>query len=91
MRATRILVSGIVQGVGYRQWTRRRAIALGVNGWVRNRFDGRVEILAEGDVRAVDQLIAECHDGPRYADVTNVEPTDTDATGANEFTVRNTA
>ncbi len=91
MRATRILVSGVVQGVGYRQWTRRRAIALALAGWVRNLYDGRVEILVEGDVRAVDQLVAECADGPRYADVANVEPADVPATGLTGFAVHPTA
>ncbi len=57
MIAAHVLVSGIVQGVGYRWWTRRTAAELGLRGWVRNLYDGRVEIWVEGDPERVRTLI----------------------------------
>ena len=70
--AKQILVSGVVQGVGYRAWTRRTAKQLGVRGFARNIDDGRVEIHAEGDARAIDALVAACRRGPTYASVDDV-------------------
>jgi acylphosphatase len=52
------LVHGMVQGVGFRWWTRRRALELGLVGEVRNLPDGRVSVIAEGDQRACDALLA---------------------------------
>jgi acylphosphatase len=52
------VVAGLVQGVGFRWWTRRRALELGLVGEVRNLPDGRVEVIAEGDQRACDALLA---------------------------------
>jgi acylphosphatase len=72
MRTVRIMVSGRVQGVGYRWWTVGQAKALGLRGWVRNRRDGSVEILASGDGEAVQRLAELCSDGPSAARVTNV-------------------
>lgn len=75
----RIVVSGRVQGVGFRFATRRQAAALGVHGWVRNTEDGRVEMLVEGDRAAVDALQAWCQRGPSGARVTNVVASDSAA------------
>ena len=86
--AAQLIVSGIVQGVGYRYWTERVARELGVNGWVRNLEDGRVEIFAEGERHAIDSLIERCKVGPRSAQVNNVEARPAKATGASEFTIR---
>jgi acylphosphatase len=72
--AKRILVSGRVQQVGYRDWTVRAAKALDLTGWVRNRSDGRVEIHAEGDEAAIDQLIDACRTGPPLARIDAVDP-----------------
>lgn len=69
----RAVVSGLVQGVWYRQSCRREAERLGVSGWVRNRPDGRVELEAEGPRSAVDALLAWAHDGPPRALVESVE------------------
>jgi acylphosphatase len=56
IRAT-VFVRGAVQGVGFRWWTRARARELGVSGWARNTFDGRVEVVAEGSPVAVTRLL----------------------------------
>jgi acylphosphatase len=50
-------VSGRVQGVGFRWWTRSRALELGLVGWARNTADGRVEVVAEGDRESLDRLV----------------------------------
>ena len=74
--AKRIRVHGRVQGVFYRGWTVERARALGLSGWVRNRRDGTVEILASGPGEAVDALIEQCRQGPSVAVVTEIEVED---------------
>jgi acylphosphatase len=68
----RVFVDGAVQGVGYREFTRRAALRLGVTGWVRNRSDGAVEALICGPSTAVEALIAEMRKGPRSAVVNNL-------------------
>jgi len=68
-----VLVSGRVQGVFFRDHTRRWASALGLTGWVRNQTDGRVEVLAEGDKKSLEDLIARLRVGPPAALVENVE------------------
>jgi acylphosphatase len=65
----RVVVSGRVQGVGFRQHAVTEAERLQVSGWVRNLPDGRVELLAEGDKQAVEALVAWCKRGPRLARV----------------------
>jgi len=69
----RMIISGRVQGVWFRDSTRGKARELGVHGWVRNRHDGDVEVLAEGPEEKVSQLIAWCHHGPPHAGVTLVK------------------
>jgi acylphosphatase len=73
MTAQRIIVSGRVQRVGYRDWTVRVAQQLGVRGWVRNLRDGRVELLAEGDEEALGALAEALREGPPMARVDHVE------------------
>ena len=68
----RVVVEGYVQGVGYREFTRRAALRLGVSGWVRNRSDGAVEALICGPPVAVEALIVEMRRGPRSAVVKSV-------------------
>jgi acylphosphatase len=68
-----IFVSGRVQGVFFRQNTRRQAQSLRVKGWVRNLPDGRVEAVFEGEESAVKMLVDYCRYGPSAARVENVE------------------
>ncbi len=69
----RLIVEGRVQGVWFRDSTRREARSLGVYGWVRNRRDGSVEVVAEGPEGAVKRLVAWCHEGPPAASVSRVQ------------------
>ncbi|MCX7785781.1 MAG: acylphosphatase [candidate division WOR-3 bacterium] len=66
-----IIVSGRVQGVFFRDFTRRKAQLLGLTGWVRNTDDGKVEIVAEGKKDKLEQLIAAVKIGPASAKVTD--------------------
>ncbi|MCX7790884.1 MAG: acylphosphatase [Chloroflexaceae bacterium] len=77
----RVVISGRVQGVGFRAHTRTRARSLGVQGWVRNLPDGRVEAVFEGTRAAVQQMVSWCYSGPNYAAVEKVEVTWETATG----------
>ncbi|MGH6797324.1 MAG: acylphosphatase [Roseiarcus sp.] len=74
----RVVVEGSVQGVGYREFTRRAALRLGVSGWVRNRSDGSVEALVRGSPDAIEALIAEMRKGPRFAVVDSLSVTQRD-------------
>ncbi len=71
--AKRLRIHGRVQGVFYRGWTVDTAEKLGLDGWVRNRLDGSVEVLVAGSPSAVEALIAACHQGPPSARVDLVE------------------
>ena len=72
-RRVHIVVRGRVQGVFFRASTLERAQELGLRGWVRNRPDGAVEIVAEGDEAAVASLVDWCHHGPPSARVESVD------------------
>ena len=74
----RILIDGYVQGVGYREFTRRAALRLNVSGWVRNRPDGAVEALIRGPPAAVEALIAEMRKGPHSAAIDSLSVTEQD-------------
>jgi acylphosphatase len=67
-----ILVSGRVQGVGYRFWTCKQAERLGISGWVKNLDDGRVEAVFCGEQTNVDQMIKLCYSGPSAAQVIDI-------------------
>lgn len=71
----RYLIAGRVQGVGFRFWTVGRARLLGLVGWVRNRPDGSVEVVARGQHYNLDQLAGQLWDGPASAKVERVEQT----------------
>jgi acylphosphatase len=66
-------ITGRVQGVGFRNFTQRRARRLGLTGWVRNEPDGSVRLEAEGPREALDDLVEAVHQGPRMAVVDDVE------------------
>jgi acylphosphatase len=83
----RVLVSGRVQGVGYRVACAREAAAVGVAGSVRNLPDGRVEAVFEGSPADVDALVAWCRRGPRSAVVREVRVTDEPPTGRPGFAI----
>ena len=68
----RLRIEGRVQGVWFRDWTRREAQSMGLSGWVRNLADGAVEARLEGDKEAVRAMIGKCHTGPRLARVDRV-------------------
>jgi acylphosphatase len=72
MGRVRLLISGIVQGVGYRWSCLRAAQGIGVTGWVRNLPDGRVEAVAQGTKEQVERLIAWCYRGPEEARVSDI-------------------
>ncbi len=74
--AVRLLIKGRVQGVGYRDWTRAKAKALGLDGWVRNLATGEVEAVVAGRPAVLERLIADCRIGPPSARVSDVEVTD---------------
>ncbi len=74
----RIVVRGRVQGVFYRGWAVEAARGLGLEGWVRNRRDGSVEILAAGPEAAIAALIENCRRGPPAARVDRVDVEETD-------------
>jgi acylphosphatase len=84
----RVVVTGRVQGVFFRDSTRRRAEALRVAGWVSNRLDGAVEAVFEGDAEAVDQLVEFCRRGPGRAEVASVEVAEEEPEGLSGFQVR---
>ncbi len=68
-----VLVKGRVQGVLFRAATRDEARLRGVRGWVRNRSDGSVEAIFEGERKKVEEMIEFCHYGPPAARVSSVE------------------
>ena len=89
--ARRLIVSGRVQGVWFRGWTVDQARALRLDGWVRNRIDGTVEVMVAGQAESVDGLMALCRDGPRHAQVASVDSAPANDPGAIGFGQRPTA
>ena len=89
MRRVRVLVSGRVQGVWFRESCRREAEAAGLTGWVQNRADGRVEAAFQGSPDGVGRLIEWCRRGPPHALVTGIEvQEETPVEGETAFRVR---
>ncbi len=87
--ARRYLISGQVQGVGFRFFVERRAAAEGLHGWVRNLPDGRVEVVLEGDQASVDRAQAAFWRGPSGAEVDDVTMEQTMPSGRGTgFTIR---
>jgi acylphosphatase len=83
-----VVVHGLVQGVWFRESTRREAEAHGVHGWVRNREDGTVEAVFEGEPHAVAQVVTWCRIGPPRAEVTAIDVTEEPPQGELAFRVR---
>jgi acylphosphatase len=74
-----VVMSGKVQGCGFRVWTERQALGRSLEGWVRNRRDGTVEAVFAGPADAVAAMIAVCHKGPPLSQVTRVVARDGEA------------
>lgn len=87
MVASRVVVHGDVQGVFFRDACREEAERAGVTGWVRNRSDGAVEALFEGEPDAVARLCRWCETGPSHAHVDSVDVTEEDERGLEGFDV----
>ncbi len=79
-KTMRVRIEGSVQGVGFRAWAVSQAQALKLNGWVRNRTDGTVEMLLSGPQIAVERMLSLCGRGPDTADVTDLIIADEAAT-----------
>jgi acylphosphatase len=84
----RVLVSGVVQGVWFRDSCRHEAEARGVSGWIRNTSDGSVEAVFEGEADQVEQLVDWCHVGPPRARVAAVVVHDEEPRAEVGFVVR---
>jgi acylphosphatase len=76
-----LIIEGRVQGVWFRDSTRQEAVRLELSGWVKNRFDGAVEVVAEGPRDRIETLVTWCHHGPPAARVTGVREIEEDSTG----------
>ena len=88
MARAHVLVSGKVQGVFYRDTTKKEADARGVRGWVRNLRDGRVEAVFEGDAAAVEEMVAWCRIGSPLSRPTFVDRRDEAEEGLKTFEIR---
>ena len=86
--ARRYLISGRVQGVGYRYFAQRVASEIGVTGWASNLPDGRVEAHANGTKKQLDEFEARLRQGPRSADVETFEVSETAVSGTAGFDIR---
>jgi acylphosphatase len=85
VQSKHIVVHGQVQGVFFRQSAQDTATDLGVAGWVRNRDDGAVEMVVEGEDDAVERMVAWAREGSPQAEVQDVEVTDTEPQGLRSF------
>lgn len=84
-----MVADGRVQGVFFRDSTRREASRLGLTGWVTNRADGKVEAELQGPPEALEEMVAFCRRGPGHADVRDLEVTDLEPVdGESGFQVR---
>lgn len=73
MKTAHVIVSGFVQGIGYRSFVKKNAVKLGLTGFVRNIENGRVEALFQGDKEKIEEMILLCKKGPYLSEVKNVE------------------
>lgn len=72
MKTYHLIISGKVQGVFYRASARKAAIGFGINGWIKNTPDEKVEVVITGDIKLLDQFISWCWSGPENAKVDDV-------------------
>jgi acylphosphatase len=82
------LVSGRVQGIGFRDWVRRTARAQGVRGWVRNREDGRVEAVATAETEVIERFESVLREGSAVSRIESVESSDVEETLFSDFEIR---
>ena len=83
-----IYLSGRVQGVGFRAFTRKEASSLGIKGWVKNLADGRVEMKIKGDSSSVKKMIKKVKKGPSFARVDDIEINDEEVENYDRFEIR---
>jgi acylphosphatase len=88
MKADNVVVTGLVQGVGFRWSARRAAERIGVRGWVRNRADGSVELHVEGDEERVAAMLAWLRRGPDGAVIRELEVVETATEDLERFEIR---
>ena len=88
LKAVRVRVSGRVQGVGFRYFTHRVAVNLGLDGYVRNMSDGTVEAVAEGSAPMVELFLAKVTEGPPGSKVTGIRVSDLTPVGYDGFDIR---
>ena len=81
MNQVHLIIAGDVQGVGFRSWTKHEARTLDLMGWVKNRQDGAVELIAEGPKEKLEELVKRCQRGPDVAWVKHVDVEWKDSTG----------
>ena len=74
-------IHGTVQGVGFRFFATRVARRMGLKGWIQNMRDSSVEALVEGEKKSIDEWLEELREGPRYAEVTQIDQESKDFTG----------
>ena len=88
IKARRFLISGRVQGVGYRYFAKHSAHETNVTGWARNLDDGRVEVHANGAADQLEDFEARLRQGPRFSDVRSVESSDAAVLELSGFHIR---
>jgi len=84
----RALISGRVQGVGFRYWVRSKAEESGLVGWVRNLEDGKVEVVFEGEGDRLKKMVGKCKEGPALSRVDKVEEIDEETESLKGFEIR---
>ncbi|WP_018701197.1 acylphosphatase [Amorphus coralli] len=89
-RSVHVVISGMVQGVGYRAWVAQLADSYELSGWVRNRLTGEVEAVFSGPSEVVAEMIAECRKGPPGSEVTSVSVQDNKHSSGTPFEVLET-